>query len=308
MDRFEAMSILLTTVDTGSLSAASRQLKRPLTTISRKVADLEAVLNAQLLTRSGRKLVLTDAGCAYVAAARRILDDLREAERSAAGEFQELKGELVITAPLTLGRTVLAPIVADFLKAHPGVNVKLSLSDRFNNLVDEHVDLAVRVGHLPDSNLIASQVGVARRVFCASPDYLREHGVPAQPNELSDHHCVTIGGFLSPTTWPFRIRGADKLVTIQSRLVAGTVDAALAAASAGVGIMSGLGFFVAPYIRSDALELVLERFEPRALPINLVYVGGRFLPQKLRAFCDFAAPRLRTAFAAAAIQSGMKSG
>jgi DNA-binding transcriptional LysR family regulator len=298
MDRFEAMSTLLAVVDSGSFSAASRQLKRPLTTVSRKVADLEKLLNAQLLTRTGRKLVLTDAGRVFVASSRRILDDLREAERSAAGEFQELKGELVITAPNTLGRMVLVPIVADFLRAHPHLNVKLALADRYSNLVDEHIDLAVRIGHLPDSDLIASHVGATRRVFCASPDYLSERGIPQHPDELRGHHCVTIGGLFSPEEWPFRIVGADKLVTVQSRLVAGTVDAALTAASAGVGIVGGLGYFVAPYLRAGAVNLVLERFEPPALPINLVYVAGRFLPQRLRAFCDFAAPRLRKALAA----------
>jgi DNA-binding transcriptional LysR family regulator len=297
MDRLEAMSILLTAVEKGSLSAASRQLGKPLTTISRKVADLESYLNARLVTRAGRRLILTEAGRSYVAACRRILDDVREAERTAAGEYNELKGDLVITAPLILGRVHVLPIIAAFLKAHPGVNVQLVLSDRLSNLAEDQIDLAVRVGSLPDSSLIASHIGETRRIICGSPAYFAEHGVPRHPSELAQHDCVTIGGFMSATEWRFGVGETAMVITVQSRLVVSTAEAAMVAVTAGFGLTGALSFFSHEAVKSGALQVVLEEFEPAPMPVNLIYVGGRFLPQKLRAFCDFAAPRLKAALA-----------
>jgi DNA-binding transcriptional LysR family regulator len=299
MDRLEAMSILLKAVEEGSLSAASRQLGKPLTTISRKVADLESHLNARLVTRAGRRLVLTEAGRSYVAACRRILDDVREAERTAAGEYNELKGDLVITAPLILGRVHVLPIIAAFLKDHPGVNVQLVLSDRLSNLAEDQIDLAVRVGSLPDSSLIASHIGETRRIICGSPAYFAERGVPKHPSELTQHDCVTIGGFMSPTEWRFGVGAKALIITVQSRLVVSTAEAAMVAVTAGFGLTGALSFFSHQAVKSGALQVVLKEFEPVPMPVNLIYVGGRFLPQKLRAFCDFAAPRLKSALAKA---------
>ena len=297
MDRLEAMSILLAAAETGSLSAAGRRLGKPLTTISRKMSELEAHLNVRLLNRTGRKLTLTDAGQSYAQAAKRILEDVREAERSTSGEYAEPKGDLVITTSLILGRQHVLPIIAEFLKVNPGVNVQLLLSNRVANMMEEPVDLAIRVGDRPDSSLIAIHLGSTRRVVCGSPAYFREHGIPKTPAELRAHDCVTIGGFMSPTTWTFK---SGKSVPIRSRLVVSTAEAALDAAIAGVGIASALSYQLPAAIRKGQLEIVLAKFEPEPMSVDMLYVGGRLMPRKLRAFCDFAAPRLKAALAASA--------
>jgi DNA-binding transcriptional LysR family regulator len=297
MDRLEAMSILLAAAETGSLSAAGRRLGKPLTTISRKMSELEAHLNVRLLNRTGRKLTLTDAGQSYAQAAKRILEDVREAERSTSGEYAEPKGDLVITTSLILGRQHVLPIIAEFLKVNPGVNVQLLLSNRIANMMEEPVDLAIRIGDRPDSSLIAIHLGSTRRVVCGSPAYFREHGIPKTPAELRAHDCVTIGGFMSPATWTFK---SGKSVPIRSRLVVSTAEAALDAAIAGVGIASALSYQLPAAIRKGQLEIVLAKFEPEPMSVDMLYVGGRLMPRKLRAFCDFAAPRLKAALAASA--------
>jgi DNA-binding transcriptional LysR family regulator len=298
MNRLEAMSILLAAAETGSLSAAGRRLGKPLTTISRKLSELEAHLNVRLLNRSGRRLTLTDAGRSYAEASKRILEDVREAERSASGEYSEPKGDLVVTASLILGRQYVLPIVADFLKVNAGINVQLLLANRIVNLMEEHVDLAVRVGNLPDSSLIAIHLGSTRRVVCGSPAYFSAHGIPKIPAELHDHDCVTIGGFMSPSTWTFKSGKSEIVVPIRSRLVVSTAEAALDAAIAGVGIASALSFQLPAAAEPGQLEIVLERFEPEPMSVDILYLGGRLMPRKLRAFCDFAAPRLRAALSA----------
>lgn len=178
MDRLDAMTVLLAVVEQGSLSAASRHLRSPLATVSRKVSELEAHLNAQLLQRSNRKVMLTEAGRSYVEAAREILDRVEEAERTAAGEYSAPKGELTMTAPIVFGRLHVLPVVVDFLKAYPDINLRLMLGDRLSNLVEDHIDVALRIGNLPDSNLIATRLGAIRRTVYASPDYLTRHALP----------------------------------------------------------------------------------------------------------------------------------
>ena len=176
MDRLEAMAVFLAAVEGGSLSSAGRQLGMPLATVSRKLSDLETHLKARLLNRSTRQLTLTDAGRDYLAACKRILEDVGEAERTAAGEFSEPRGELVVTAPIVFGRLHVLPVIAEFLSAYPEVDVRLVQGDRVLHLLDEHVDLAVRIGELPDSRLTATRLGATRRVVCASPAYLSAHG------------------------------------------------------------------------------------------------------------------------------------
>ena len=178
MDRLQAMKVLLAIVDAGSLSAASRRLNVPLATVSRRIGELEAHLGAKLLNRTSRSLDLTDAGRDYIAASRRILDDVAEAERAAAGEYAAPKGELIVTAPLVFGRLHVLPVVIEFIKAYPEVDVRLVLNDRVVSLAEDHVDLAVRIGELPDSSLVAMRVGSISRIVCASPAYLAARGRP----------------------------------------------------------------------------------------------------------------------------------
>lgn len=298
MDRLEAMSMLLAVVDAGSLSAASRRLGSPLATVSRKVLELEAHLKTRLLIRSSRRVTLTEAGRSYVAACRRILDEVSDAERTAAGEYSTPKGDLLITAPIVFGRLHVLPIVADFLKAYPEISVRLMLADRVVNVTEEQIDIALRIGELPDSSLVATRVGAIRRVVCASPDYLAARGTPKHPNDLLAHDCITFEGLMSPLEWTFRINKADKWIAIRSRLVVNTAEAAIDAAVAGLGVTRVLSYQVEAARRAGQLVLMLEAFEPAPKPVNLVHAGQGLLPLKTRAFLDFAAQRLRARIAA----------
>jgi DNA-binding transcriptional LysR family regulator len=293
MDRLEAMSLLLKTVDAGSLSAAGRRLGMPLATISRKVSDLEKHLKTRLLSRSSRHLALTDAGRSYVEAARRILEDLEEAERAAAGEYCAPKGDLIVTAPVVFGRLHVLPVVTDFLKAYPDIDIRLVLADRIVHLLDDHVDVAVRIGHLPDSNLVAARVGLVRRVICASPSYLAGRGSPQVPDDLSTHDCITFEGLTAPDVWSFGAGKAEIVVPVHSRFIVNTAEAAIDAAIAGAGLTRVLSYQIRHALRANLLTVSLQDFEPAPWPINLVHAGGRLLPLKLRAFLDFAVPRLK---------------
>src|SRR5215470_7881441 len=235
MDRFDAIRTLLAAVDGGSLSAASRKLGMPLPTVSRQVSELEARLRTQLVIRTNRKLLLTDAGSAFVAAGRRVLEELEEAERAAAGEYRIPRGDLLVTAPIMLGKLHVTPVVLAFLAAYPEVNVRVVLFDHVIDLVENHVDVAVRVGHLPDSGLVAARIGEIHWVICASPAYLSTHGTPVAPDDLAEHDCIAFEGLQMVRSWPFG-RGADaKTVALRPRFAANTAEAVIEAAIAGVG-------------------------------------------------------------------------
>lgn len=287
------MSILVTVVQAGSFSAAARHLKMPLATVSRKVADLEAHLSTRLLHRSTRQLSLTEAGQAYVAACRQILEAVGEAERAASGEYAAPKGELVLTAPIVFGRLHLLPVVADFLMTYPDIDVRMMLTDRVVALIEEHVDAALRIADLPDSSFIAAPLGWVRRVVCASPAYLAEHGTPSHPRELVNHACITFEQMASRQVWHFASGKSELAVPVRSRLAVSTAEAAVDAAVAGVGITRVVSYQMADALRAGALRIVLVPFEPTPWPINLVHTGQGILPLKLRAFLDFAVPRLK---------------
>ncbi len=293
MDRLEAMSVLLAAVDGGSLSAAGRKLGMPLATVSRKISDLESHLKTRLLSRSTRQLALTDAGREYVAACRRILEDVGEAERSASGEYSAPRGELVITAPIVFGRRHVLPIAVEFLKAYRDVDLRLSFGDRVVNLLEEQVDLAVRIGALPDSSLIAARVGVVRRVICGNPDYLARFGAPENPDDLHRHQCVTFEGMAGAQSWDFTVGTSRITVPVRSRVSINTAESAIDAALAGVGLTRVLSYQVADALQSGALIRVLQDYEPPELPVSLVYASQGRLPLKLRAFIDYSLPRLR---------------
>ena len=294
MNRLESMSILVAVVDSGSLSAAARRLDMPLATVSRKVGELESHLKTRLLHRTTRQLSLTEAGSSYVAACRRILEEIGEAERAATGEYAAPRGELVVTAPVVFGRLHVVPVVADFLAHYPEIDVNLVLTDRVVHLMDEHADVAVRIGELPDSSLMATRVGTVRRVICASPAYLEKHGVPASPHDLSGHECITFEVLASMRAWVFGSGKSELSVPVHSRLAVNTAEAAIEAAILGVGLTRVLSYQVADAIRDNALCVVLNAFESAPLPVNLVHKGQAPLPLKLRAFLDFVTPRLRT--------------
>src|SRR5262249_44927198 len=293
MARIEAMLTLVAAVEAGSLSAASRKLGMPLATVSRKVSELEAHLRTKLINRTSRRLTLTDAGRSYVAGCKRILEDLEEIERATAGEYAVPRGDLVITAPIVFGRLHVLPVAAEFLNAYPDIDIRIVLADRVMNLHEDAIDVAVRIGVLPDSSLIATRVGTIRQVVCGSPDYFAAKGTPKSPEELRHHNCVTFDGLMSPAGWKFVIGGSSVTVAIHSRLIVNTAEAAIDAAIMSVGVTRVLSYQAVNAMHAGTLALVLEEFEPEAWPVSLVYAGQGLLPLKVRAFLDFAAPRLK---------------
>jgi DNA-binding transcriptional LysR family regulator len=287
------MSILVAVVEAGSLSAAARRLGTPLATVSRKVSELEGHLKTRLLNRTSRRLTLTDAGQSYVAACRRILEQVDEAERAASGEFSAPRGELIVTAPIVFGRLHVLPVATEFLAAYPEIKVRLALADRVVNLMEDHVDVALRIGALPDSSLMATRIGVIRRVVCASPAYFAARGVPKTLADLAAHDCIGFDVLTTAEAWTFEQGRSEISVPISARLTVTTAEAVVDAAISGVGIARVLSYQAAQALRDRRLALALVDFEPAPWPVHLVYTGGRMLPLKLRAFLDFAAPRLK---------------
>lgn len=297
-DRFVAMQVFLAIVEDRSLSAAARRLGMPLTSVSRTLADLEEALGARLLTRTTRRSEPTEAGERYAAACRRILDSLDEAEREVAGEYAAPKGELVLTAPIVFGRLHVLPVVTQFLARYPEIDIRLMLSDRFVDLVGDHVDIALRIGPLPDSDLVTRSIGEIRPVCCAAPDYLAARGRPDHPQALQGHDCIGFEGAFSGREWPFLIAGERRSVRVAPRLVVNTAEAAIDAAVAGAGITRVLSYQAAEAVRLGRLETVLEAFALPAWPVQLVHAMRGLAPQKLKLFMDFAAPRLRAGLVA----------
>lgn len=290
------MATLLAAVEGGSLSAAARRLNTPLPTVSRRISELESHLQTKLLNRSNRKLLLTDAGNDYIVACKRILADVTEAERSASGEYTAPTGELVVTAPSALGRIHLIPILAEFFKTYPDIKAILILNDRVLSLVQEEIDVGLRIGTLPDSSLMAIRVGAVRRMMCANPAYLAAHGTPSTPEDLANHDCISVASVTAPDVWSF-LRG-ETIVTVpvNSRLVVTNADTACEAACAGMGISRTFSYHVHSALARGALKTVLDGFEPEPMPVHLVYTAGR-LPIKVRAFIDLAVPLLKKALA-----------
>ena len=300
MDRFEAMHTLVAAVNGGSLSAASRALNTPLPTVSRRVSELEAHLGAQLLVRTSRKLILTEAGEAFVAVARRLLDELGDAERAASGEYRAPRGELLVTAPIMFGKLHVAPIIHSFLAAYPEVTVRLVLSDQVIDLVEAHVDVAVRIGRVPDSDLIARQAGHVRWVICASPDYLAQRGEPATPDELTRHDCIAFEGLQTHRSWAFHDGALVRSISVRPRFSVNTADAVVEAAASRLGIARIMSYQAASAISEQRLTAILRGFGTDPIPVNLVHQSQRVQPLKSRAFLDFVLPRLNVALAAVA--------
>lgn len=308
MDRLEAMSILVASVEEGSFSAAGRKLGVPLPTISRKVAELEAHLKTRLLVRSTRKLALTEAGIAYVAACKRILEDIDAVETQASGEYSVPRGELTITAPIVFGRIHILPVVTEFLQHFAEINVRMTLADRNVNLVDDHIDMAVRIGDLPDSSLLATKVGAIRRVVCGSPAYFAAHGIPKVPSDLAGHTCVMFSAIGGGTSWTFLHGKQTKFIRPQCRLHINTAEAAIDAAISGLGVTCVLSYQVARAVEDGKLQIVLQDFEPPLIPVHLIHAHQGLLPLKMRRFLEFAAPRIRKSLLASQKRLGDEPG
>jgi DNA-binding transcriptional LysR family regulator len=292
MDRFESMSAFVAVAKAGGFSAAARAMGIPLPTISRRVADLEAGLGVRLLHRSTRQVVLTESGQTYFATCQRLLDDLKDAEEAVTGEYRSPKGELTITAPMGFGRLHLQPVALEFLAAYPDINLHLLLVDRVVDLVAEHVDVALRIAELGDSSLIARPLGHVRMVVTPSPGYLDRHGTPSHPAELRNHDCIAWSSLGPLDTWWFRDQGRDQSFPVRTRMATTSADSAIAAACSGLGLAQTTCYQAEHGVRERRLKIVLKDFECAVTPVNLVYASNRLVPLKLRAFIDFAAPRL----------------
>jgi DNA-binding transcriptional LysR family regulator len=293
MDRLEAMRVILAVVDAGSLSAGSRKLNAPLPSVSRKVADLERHLGTNLLVRTSRNIQLTDAGRDYVEAARRIIADLDEAERRASGEYLTPRGELSITMPVEFGALHVVPIALAFIEQYPEVTLRLVTCDRKVDLVEERVDVAIRLGHLVDSALYAVSTGEFRLLTCASPQYLERRGTPQHPRELADHDGISFGP--KPLFWTFQVDDEDLVVPPRTRVTVNTAASNVAAAASGAGIARLFDYQLADQLRSGALIPILTDYDGEPRPVQLVYPRQGLLPLKVRTFIDWAAPRLRAA-------------
>ena len=293
MDRLDAMGVLLSVVEHGSLSAASRALHSPLPTVSRKISELESLLGVRLFTRTSRRILLTEAGESYVVAAREILERVEEAERRATGEYVAPKGDLTMTAPIVFGRLHVLPVVTNFLKAFPDINIKLIMSDRPISLADEHIDVALRISRLSDSSLMAIRLGSTRTTVYANPDYLKRHSHPSHPDELKQHDCIAFEGVLSTRFWTFQDGAKDIAVPIRTRLSVNTAEAAVDAAASGLGMTRVMAYQAKRAVDAGLLVPLLEDFEREASPVHLVHLSDGLMPLKLRTFLDFATPRLR---------------
>jgi DNA-binding transcriptional LysR family regulator len=293
MDRLEAMSVIVAVTETGSFSAASRRLGTPVATISRKVCELEARLKAELFQRSSRRVTLTDAGRSYIEACKRIIEQVDDAEREVSGEYRTPKGDLAVTAPWGLGHMHLLPIAVEFLSAYPDIALRLVLTDRVVNTVEENIDVAVRIGILPDSSMIATRIGSIRFVVCASPSYLAARGRPEEPDELCGHDCITIDNIAAQRFWKFSKGGREIAAPIRSRLTVNTSEAAVQAAIAGAGLTRVMSYKMEAARRAGALAVMLEAFEEEPLPVHLVYAQRKLVPLKLRAFLNWMTPRLK---------------
>ncbi|QWA09697.1 LysR family transcriptional regulator [Sodalis ligni] len=295
MDKLEAMAIFVEVVDRGTLSAAARYLHIPLPTLSRKLGELENHLGTRLLVRTTRRLELTDAGADYLQAAKRILEQVNEADRGAVGEYVTPKGELLITAPLTFGRLHVLPIINAFLAQYPDVNVRLALSDARLELISEHIDVAVRIGPPGNGNLSSTRIGELRWMVVASPDFLKKHGAPKTPADLAARPCVGVDHVNLSTHWRFRSPASGAVVNtpIRARLSPTSAEAAVDAAIAGVGLTQVLHYQAADGLAAGKLCVVLAEYEAEPMPLWLVYTGQSRLPLKVRSFLDFATPRLK---------------
>lgn len=293
MDRLHEIEVFVAVAEAGGFARAARRLRLSPPAVTRAVAALEERLGARVFERTTRSLVITEVGRRFLETARRILADLDAAEKEAVGTTTMPQGHLTVTASPAFGRSVVAPVVGAFLDRHPRVTVSLLLLDRLANLVEEGIDVAVRIAHLPNSSLIARRVGAVRRLLVASPDYLARRGVPRTPQDLRLHAVIAFTGLMPDRAWRYADGTATGTVSFMPRLEVNDALAAVAAAEAGEGITVSLSYMVADAIRAGRLVPVLDAHAPPPVPVHVVHPGSRLVSPKLRAFVDFAAPRLR---------------
>ena len=286
MDRIDAMQAFVAVADLHGFAPAARKLGLSASGVTRLIAALEDRLGARLLQRTTRSVTLTDVGTRYLERARRILADVEEAEGSAEGERTRPSGRLVVSAPVGFGRLHVSPVMSAYLKRYPEVFGELRLADRIVNLVEDGVDLAVRIGHLPDSSLVARHVGEMRRIVVVSPDYLWQRGEPDTPEAIASHETIQFGAVTASPDWRFVEDGREIRVACTPRFTTNSADAAIQYAEQGGGLTRVLAYQAAQAITAGRLKIVLAKFEQPPLPIHLVYPTSRLLSAKVRTFID----------------------
>ena len=296
-DRLDALTIFVAVAEQQSFAEAARQLRRSPASVTRAVSALEERLQTRLLNRTTRSVALTDAGARYLENCRRLLSTYDELEAVNLGERVQPRGWINVTAPTMFGRLHVLPMVQSFLAQYPQVDVRMLLLDRVVSLVDEGLDLGVRIGPLPDSSLRAIRVGQVRRVVCATPQYIARHGIPETPRDLVSHSVVACTAVTPvPDRWSFYGPNGVASVTVAPRLVVNTTAAAVDAALNGLGLTCIRSYQAEPHAAAGSLEIVLVEYEPPPAPIHIVHPGGRHLPAKVRLFVDHAAEGLRRKF------------
>ncbi len=292
MDRLRELEVFVATADAGSLAGAARILHMSPPAVTRAIASLEQRLGIQVFNRTTRNLNITEGGSNFLDSARRILADLQAAEQSAAGEAAAPHGHLKVSASVTLGRMGVVPVITEFLKAYPKLSCSALLLDRMVDLVEEGVDVAVRIGNLQSSSLVARKVGAVRRILVASPSYLSRAPAPSHPSDLKDHDVIAFTGLMPNREWRYVEGRRTPVVAIRPLLEVNDASTAIAVAQAGTGITIALSYMVADRIRDGRLVPVLSEFSPAPVPVHLVYPNAARVAPKVRAFIGFAAPAL----------------
>jgi len=293
MDKLNAMATFVRIVEKGSLTAAAAGLDTSVPSVVRTLAALERHLGVRLLNRTTRRLHLTDEGAQYVAHCRTVLSAVHDFELGLTSRQAQPRGRLSVTAPVLFGRRYVAPIAVDFIHRYPEVTADLLFVDRVVSVIDEGIDVAVRIGHLKDSSLVAIRVGEVRRIVCPSPQYLRRHGAPRAPADITNHQCVRHTGLEPRSEWHFRVGRRNTAVPINPIMTCNEIDSALSACTRGIGLGMFLSYQAAPGRKSRDLKYVLEEFETEPLPVHVIYPHTRLMSAQVRAFVDECVKKLR---------------
>ena len=296
MDKLHAMAIFIQIVDRGSLTLAAGSIGTSLPSVVRTLAALEESLGVRLLNRTTRRISLTPEGRHYLARCRSILAEIDEAETELSSQRQEPRGELRVTAPVLFGQLRVTPIVTRFVRQFKNVSVELLLLDRVVSLVEESIDVAIRIGHLADSSLIAIPAGHVRRVVCASPQYLKDRGLPREPKDLLKHDCLRLIGIAPGAAWDFHSKGRTISVPVRGQFVCNQAAATIDACVDGLGVGTFLSYQVAPWVAQKKLKLILVNYEPPPIPLSIVYPHAKLLSARVRVFAEWATESLRAEF------------
>lgn len=293
MDKLEAMRVFVEVAECQSFVAASRKLDLSAPAVTRSIAKLEHALDVRLFNRTTRHVRLTDSGARFFEDAKRILEEVEQAVATVSGSYAEPRGILTVTAPVLFGQIHIVPILTEYLQDNPSVTVRALFYDRISNILEEGLDVAIRIGHLKDSSIYATQVGCVQKVVCASPAYLKKRGVPEHPAALADHEIIHASTVESSTTWRFEAKGGREAVKISPRLHCSQNGAAISAARQGLGITRLMSYQVGEDCNEGSLVRILRDYESKPLPVNIIHLEGRQANAKIRSFIDLAVARLR---------------